>query len=445
MRSKRIAVIGAGIAGLSAAYELKKLGFDVVVFEKNAHPGGRMSTRTTSGLPFDLGADFMIDGWYSLLQSYAEELGVEWVLSEQGSKPRVIRGGVPYYIDILGPKEVLSFKLLSFRARVSFLIFLARVKFFSGKLDFFDLTKNPESLEEVSAGEYIRTKVHKEVYDYIGDPFVSIMQFHRADEISSSALFSFIQAMMDVSRKFRVSYTPGGMGMIPRALAEKLGVRYGIDIISVAPKDGRVEVVHGRGADIFDAVIVATTGNATQKLLKLQSPSLQKMLAELKYASTMTVGFMIPADLFPDNAHLNYVPFVENQVVSGYDNTVRKSKAAVKEGRSVMTVYLHEEAAKKYWNTPNTELFEIVKEELLKVCPDAQTRAREVEAFDVERWSHAMPKFTGAYSKTVRAFLKDGQGDNNIFLVGDYLNSPWTEGAARLGKRTALKIGELFS
>ena len=39
---KRIAIIGAGIAGLAAGYELQKAGHDVVVFEKEKKAGGRM-------------------------------------------------------------------------------------------------------------------------------------------------------------------------------------------------------------------------------------------------------------------------------------------------------------------------------------------------------------------------------------------------------------------
>ena len=35
-------IVGAGIAGLSAAYELDKAGFDVTIFEKEKFTGGRM-------------------------------------------------------------------------------------------------------------------------------------------------------------------------------------------------------------------------------------------------------------------------------------------------------------------------------------------------------------------------------------------------------------------
>src|SRR6202030_4263233 len=45
---KSVAVIGAGLAGLSAAYELRTRGYSVTVFEASERPGGR--TLTINGL-----------------------------------------------------------------------------------------------------------------------------------------------------------------------------------------------------------------------------------------------------------------------------------------------------------------------------------------------------------------------------------------------------------
>jgi len=77
MKTRNIAVIGAGMAGLTAATALKAAGHDVTVFDKARGPGGRMSTRrheTSAGpLAFDhgapafstLGADFQaqVEAW----------------------------------------------------------------------------------------------------------------------------------------------------------------------------------------------------------------------------------------------------------------------------------------------------------------------------------------------------------------------------------------------
>jgi predicted NAD/FAD-dependent oxidoreductase len=54
----KIAIIGGGIAGLSAARELVHHGYDITVFDKGRIPGGRCSTRIQDGFEFDHGAPF---------------------------------------------------------------------------------------------------------------------------------------------------------------------------------------------------------------------------------------------------------------------------------------------------------------------------------------------------------------------------------------------------
>ncbi len=58
---KKVAVIGAGLAGLSAAALLAKKGFDVTVLEKNATPGGRVNRLSTpQGFTFDTGPTLLL-------------------------------------------------------------------------------------------------------------------------------------------------------------------------------------------------------------------------------------------------------------------------------------------------------------------------------------------------------------------------------------------------
>ncbi|MCI5043153.1 MAG: FAD-dependent oxidoreductase [Aquisalinus sp.] len=66
MKNRRIAVIGAGVAGLSCSQKLGKAGHDVTVFEKSRGLGGRVATRRTpDGLFFDHGAPFISNPNYA--------------------------------------------------------------------------------------------------------------------------------------------------------------------------------------------------------------------------------------------------------------------------------------------------------------------------------------------------------------------------------------------
>jgi hypothetical protein len=55
---KKVAVIGAGIAGLSCAIQLQKMEFEVELFEKSRGPSGRMSTREGKNWVADHGAQY---------------------------------------------------------------------------------------------------------------------------------------------------------------------------------------------------------------------------------------------------------------------------------------------------------------------------------------------------------------------------------------------------
>lgn len=55
---KKIAIVGAGMAGLAAARRLEETGIGCTVIEKSRGPGGRMATRRVDGLQFDHGAQY---------------------------------------------------------------------------------------------------------------------------------------------------------------------------------------------------------------------------------------------------------------------------------------------------------------------------------------------------------------------------------------------------
>jgi renalase len=58
MQAKRIAVVGAGLSGLAAAFRLGEVGFEVSVLEKSRGLSGRAASRTRHGCRYDIGANY---------------------------------------------------------------------------------------------------------------------------------------------------------------------------------------------------------------------------------------------------------------------------------------------------------------------------------------------------------------------------------------------------
>lgn len=78
---KKVIIIGAGLAGLSAAYELQQAGHEVTILEAQSHVGGRVSTlrgHFADGLYAELGATFISDV-HDLTIKYSKLFGLELV------------------------------------------------------------------------------------------------------------------------------------------------------------------------------------------------------------------------------------------------------------------------------------------------------------------------------------------------------------------------------
>jgi monoamine oxidase len=73
---RRVIVIGAGFAGLSAASALRQAGAEVVVLEARNRPGGRVLTDRSLGFPIDLGPSWLHGGAGNPLKSMATDAGI---------------------------------------------------------------------------------------------------------------------------------------------------------------------------------------------------------------------------------------------------------------------------------------------------------------------------------------------------------------------------------
>jgi monoamine oxidase len=97
----RAAVVGAGLAGLSAADELRRAGVEIIVLEARDRVGGRVWSRELeNGAVIEMGAEFILPG-HTAVRDLAEQFGLE--LWDKGMRygSREPRGGPPVPPDEL--------------------------------------------------------------------------------------------------------------------------------------------------------------------------------------------------------------------------------------------------------------------------------------------------------------------------------------------------------
>jgi renalase len=101
-----VLIVGAGLSGLIAARELRRLGYKVIVFEESAVVGGRMATRTFGTATFDSGAQFFTVRelrFRSLVDQWLDDgLASLWSRGFAGASGQTRQDGHPRYRGIPG-------------------------------------------------------------------------------------------------------------------------------------------------------------------------------------------------------------------------------------------------------------------------------------------------------------------------------------------------------
>jgi len=124
---KKVAVIGSGISGTSAAYYLNKLGYDVYLFESGSHFGGHTHTIDLEfegqRMPVDTGFLVHNDRTYPNLIDFFEELKIETHLSEMSfsvvrKTDDITRAGTNIFTVFAQPGNLFSMRFFRFLKEV---------------------------------------------------------------------------------------------------------------------------------------------------------------------------------------------------------------------------------------------------------------------------------------------------------------------------------------
>ncbi|MBI3554891.1 MAG: FAD-dependent oxidoreductase [Deltaproteobacteria bacterium] len=431
----KIAVVGGGPSGLTCAYRLQCAGHEVVVYESDAHVGGRMASVLADGFTIDTGVSLLL-ATYKRTQALAKELGIEdeWFAFHAAGSGGVLRDGKLTSFSPNGAMGVLGYRGLSWFSRVRLLLYFLRARKWVGKFDFFDLSVGSDALEAVDADTYVRSKLGPEIADWLFDPFVRTFHFHGAKRISMK-YFDALAALLLEQGRFSSRGFRHNMGTLSHALASHLKVFRQTPVKAVYRQQGRVCVELLDRKEFFDSVVLATPATISRKLLQGHSPQQRELLDKVEYSSTLMCAFRVPKCALPDFEGI-WVPFAESSIICCCANETRKG--AVEGSECVLILGTHEEASANLFTRSDKEVFETVAAEWSRLFPQYESQMKGIH---VQRWPNALPIYAPGLINQVTKFWQNGQGEGGIWLCGDYLNHPWVEGSIHCGEKVAARIG----
>lgn len=330
----RIAIIGAGIAGLTAAYEIHKVAPDahVDVFEAEARVGGKTRTVPFDSGPMDVGAEAFLARNNDIVDFFTE-LG----LADQMVGPSGLRSRV-YAQDSLQPIPQGGVMGIPSSAEPVKHLVSAET---AARIDA-ESTAEPidwQVGQDYSVGRMVRERYGDEVADRVVSALLGGVYSCSADDlgiratvpqlaealdalaesgepVTLSAAVKSIEAERAERARERSADNDGGVGQpagppfrafrggyadVYDTLAEKCGANIQIDtfISGVEPhKKGGYTVKGGGEAaqEPYDRVLVATPAPTASRLLKKVAPDAAEAMRPIKLASSAVVGLKIDSD-----------------------------------------------------------------------------------------------------------------------------------------------------
>ncbi len=446
MSAKKVVIVGAGCAGLSAAYMLKKLGVDFEVYEAGSTAGGRCRTIVEDGYEFIAGAGSTEPQWATTFQ-YLDELGLKdrvYSIQKQrfgmyrNGKVRTAFSGGSKWDTVKTLPENLRFYLTAMPRKT-----FAQVKKVNQELDKYlklvdTKSQRFEALEEisnVSTEDFVLKYGGPEALEWHFHPFLATMVLGRPREISIAhpiAIFSLMKGMCSMK---------GGLGSITAALYEKVRDRVVLNtpVKRIVIENNKVVGVQTDTDFVAaDFVICATDAFHARQLMPNLPEKIQKALETCKYSSTYYYQFGLEKPI----VNTRQTPFHVVMIPPSADTILDfVSLGSYSEDKPVVIAPTRGWEDEKLNALSEEERRRLVITDIQKVCPAFPDEPVKTKVF---RWDRAVNLEAPGQYAAIQDLLNNHYRDiEGLYLAGEYLFLfACTEGALKTGQQAAKLVAD---
>lgn len=465
---RRVAIVGGGIAGLTAAYHLdraireRSIPIEARLFEAADSLGGVIRTETIDGFLIDSGPDSLFRG-KPAAADLAREIGLSTELLDARPQdlPTLIwsRGTLhplPAGLETLSPSKVLPFLasgLISVRGKIR----MAMEPFIPPKKDD----------EDESVAQFVRRRLGEEAAQKVAGPMLAGIHAGDPEKLSIWSTFARLPemerrhgslaagmrhtrahtAVSTNARGGRPAGPPftsfrGGIRRIVEGLVSAIGrvpLETDRDIERIERNGaGWLVVEEGRDPWQADACIIAIPASGATKLLAGAAPEISESLRGIRYASSATVflGYRV-ADAGPLPGATGFlIPFIERRSIFGCTFVSNKFEGRAPEGYILIRAFVGGAVDEKAADLPDADMVSMVRSELAELIG---LRGEPVLT-RVFKWPSANPQYEVGHRRTVSTIDRHLAALPGLFVTGSALRGVGIPDGVSLGKQAAADV-----
>lgn len=421
MEKKKIAVIGAGPAGITAAYELIKKGHEVEVFEASPHVGGLSKTIDLWNQRVDLGPHRFFSNDTKVNKVWLEVVGKDYKMVDRLTR---IYYKKKFYYYPLKPFDALK-KLGLWTAFVCVLSYMKERVF---------PVKKDGSFETWVIGRF-GYKLYSIFFKTYSEKLWGIScreldEDFAAQRIKKLSLFKAVWNAMFKGKKNKhktlvdqFAYPIQGTGMVYERMRDHIiknggKVHMKTPVKKVSCKDGAVGslVLENGEEKTFDHIISSMP--ITQLVNNMEEVP-QKVIdanAELKFRNTLLVYLKVEGqNVFPDNWLYVHANDLQMGRITNFCNWVPEINNGEKSTIVVLEYWAYNDD--KIWNSTDEELIELGKEELKKTGLAGEAA---VSAGHVIKIPKCYPVYARGYKEPLKLVEDHLTSVKNLSVIGRY-------------------------